>query len=135
MPRVSSCWMCRNKVILNTVDQNNVHGLQAVEKGKEVSSVFYKRFYKYIKRQNFVICITQHLNQMQSLKDRDTFFRLKIVSLKIFVIFTHNIKTSHNKSRNQEKSHVEGGGREGRESSCKQERNILPKRWKHFFRD
>lgn len=35
----------------------------------------------------------------------------------------------------KKKNHLKGGGREERESSCKQERNTVQERWKHFFRD
>lgn len=75
---------------------------------------------------------------MWSLNDRDTFFKLKMVNLKIFVKFIRKIKTRQKKSRNQKKkkkNHVEGGGREESENSCKQERNTVQKRWKRFFRD
>lgn len=39
---------------------------------------------------------------MWSLKDRDTFFRLKMVNLKTLVIFNHNIQVSSKTSKNQE---------------------------------
>jgi len=58
---------------------------------------------------------------MWSLKDRDTFFRLKMVNLKIFVKFLHTIKTSHKKSRNQKKKSC-GGRWKGRERQLMQAR-------------
>lgn len=100
-------------------DQNRVPGLGP----EEVSSVFMSGSANISTRQNFVICIPQHLNWMWSLNDRDTFFKLKMVNLKIFVKFIRKIKTRQKKSRNQKKKKKScGGRRKGRERELMQAR-------------